>query len=81
MEDGTQWMDEIQSFINVVSVNLFVELRVHFKLCGYIIGIAELHRVLYLVTPILFVLLNTNCKLWCSVSNTKCKPNKFAVPW
>ena len=31
-----------------------------------------LHKISYLVSPILIVLLNTNCKLRCSVTNNKC---------
>ena len=31
----------------------------------------KLHQIWYLVSPILIVLLNTNCKPWCSVTNTK----------
>ena len=34
-----------------------------------------LHLILYLVSPILFVLLDTNCKSPCIVTNTKCKPH------
>ena len=29
------------------------------------------------VSPFLLVLLDTNCKSWCSVTNTKCSPNKI----
>ena len=35
----------------------------------------DLHWIWYLVSPILIVLLNANCKLWCSVTNVKCSPN------
>ena len=35
----------------------------------------------YLVSPILIVLLNTNCKQRYSVTNTKCQPNiLFVIP-
>ena len=29
-------------------------------------------KLLYFMSPILIVLLNTNCKSWCSVTNTEC---------
>ncbi len=33
------------------------------------------HFILYLVSPIMFVLLNTNCNRLGSVTKTKCTPN------
>ena len=42
---------------------------------GNVLTVDCLHYLWHLVSQVLIVLLNTNCKPWYSFTNTKCKPN------
>ena len=58
--------NKVHSFREVSNVNQsFLKLN-PFIACNYT------KYDIYLVSPILIVLLNTNCKQWGSVTNTKC---------
>ena len=61
--------------INLEDIKLYIQRGIDISVC-----VEMLHKMWYLVSPILIVLHNTDCQLRCSVTNTKCQPTLFVIP-